>query len=282
MYSLFPLYTEDTLVYLPELVGKWQAGRFADEYIIIQASNENEVASEQEKPTDSIVGEKWVARFVGEPSIKVGEKVVTNRDSIWMYYDRIYSKIDQGNHNTIRSLMDSSAKMRELLLLLADEEEALSTILNSAEIGLDKLISDKKPKFKGTVSVGGSKSYRMIYQEGDERTEYTAHLVRIGKDYFLDILPDAEQSDYAFGAIMLPTHTFLRIDLDKDNLNIQRFDLERMAELFERNQVRLRHENVDGTMVITAKPKELQSFIKRYALKKGVFEEKEVFKRIGQ
>ena len=34
VYSLFPIYTEDTLVFLPELVGKWQSEPNNDEDFI--------------------------------------------------------------------------------------------------------------------------------------------------------------------------------------------------------------------------------------------------------
>ncbi len=39
VYSLFPIYTEDTLVFLPELVGKWQTE--ANDYVIFEPMTDN-------------------------------------------------------------------------------------------------------------------------------------------------------------------------------------------------------------------------------------------------
>jgi len=281
VYSLFPLYTEDTLVYLPELVGKWQTGNYPEEYLIIEKFNDEiTVTSPTKEPTDSIVGDGWVARFNGEPSIIVGDKTITDRDSIAMYYDRIYGKLDEGNHEMTKALMDTSAKMRELMFLLGDEEELMSTMYGTVEQGIGELVEEKRPRFKGTISVGSSMTYRMTAFEGEEKTEYNLHVVKIGKDYFLDLLPDSEQSDYGFGAIMLPTHTFLKLELKEGQLNLQRFNKERMSDLFDRNMIRLRHELVDGITVITAKPKELQNFIKKYASNEEAFDKVEVYKRV--
>ena len=57
------------------------------------------------------------------------------------------------------------------------------------------------------------------------------------------------------------------------------FDLEKLNDLFESNLIRLRHENVDGTILITAQPKELQKFFDTYADDESVFDTRETYSR---
>ena len=108
------------------------------------------------------------------------------------------------------------------------------------------------------------------------------HLAQIGDDIFMDLYAtDDSFSDSAFGSnVWFPVHTFMKLELDNDQLTITQFDLEKMNKLFDSNLIRMKHENIDGTVLITAKPEEIQKFLKKYSRDESVFDEVETYSRI--
>ncbi|MCR9081468.1 MAG: hypothetical protein NXH89_03550, partial [Cyclobacteriaceae bacterium] len=71
-----------------------------------------------------------------------------------------------------------------------------------------------------------------------------------------------------------------KLRLTGQKLVLTPFDLEKLNRLFESNLIRLRHENVDGTVLITAQPKEIQKFLERYSEDETVFEDADIYERI--
>ncbi|WP_057938241.1 hypothetical protein [Algoriphagus resistens] len=131
-----------------------------------------------------------------------------------------------------------------------------------------------------------AKNYHVVIMEGSERQDFVGHIAEIGKDFFLDLYPNDRDSypseDYYLKNLysnMLPVHTFIKLKYANDQLELTAFDLEKLNKLFESNLIRLRHENVDGTILITAQPKEIQKFIDRYSDDESVFEDTEIYKR---
>ena len=120
------------------------------------------------------------------------------------------------------------------------------------------------------------KSYRIEITEGAEKEVYVGHIAQIGKDYFLDLYP---MEDYRSN--LMPVHTFIKLKFTNNQLDLTAFNLEKLNKLFESNLIRLRHENVDGTVLITAQPDEIQKFIDQYSDDETVFEETEHYKRIS-
>jgi hypothetical protein len=74
----------------------------------------------------------------------------------------------------------------------------------------------------------------------------------------------------------------MKLGLEGNQMNITPFDLEKLNELFKSNLIRLRHEYVDGNVLITAQPEEIQAFIKRYSNDESVFEDTDTFTRFIQ
>jgi len=72
----------------------------------------------------------------------------------------------------------------------------------------------------------------------------------------------------------------MKMDMKDGKLNLTMFDLEKLNKLFDSNLIRLRHENVDGTVLITAQPKEIQKFLEKYADDESVFESIETYARV--
>jgi len=84
-----------------------------------------------------------------------------------------------------------------------------------------------------------------------------------------------------YSSNFMPVHTFIKLKFTNNQLDLTAFNLEKLNKLFESNLIRLRHENVDGTVLITAQPDEIQKFIDQYSDDETVFEETEHYKRIS-
>jgi hypothetical protein len=130
-----------------------------------------------------------------------------------------------------------------------------------------------------TVDPDKEKSYLVeIFEYGDKQV-FVGHIAEIGKDFFLDLYPNEQDFDETLASNMMPVHTFIKLKFSNDQLDLTSFDLEKLNKLFESNLVRLRHENVDGTILITAQPKEIQKFLDRYSDDETVFDDTETYKR---
>jgi len=123
------------------------------------------------------------------------------------------------------------------------------------------------------------KNYRVVIMEDGDKKDYVGHIAEIGKDFFLDLYPNVQDYDATLYSNLMPVHTFIKLKFIDDQLDLTSFDLEKLKNLFESNLIRLRHEYVDGSILITAQPKEIQKFLDRYSDDESVFEDKEIYKR---
>lgn len=284
VYSLFPIYTEDTLVYIPELIGKWQSGEDEDDYIQFESMTKKEPFSHdgeairngqmitaESEYTDSLAGDGWSIKFNGPLTMEVNGEIITDRDSVWNYYNNAFKEVFNKKLREFSNdeRADKSSGKKEKGKSLAELGEKMSDALN-------------KVKYDGTAYVARDNSYKMIVMDDGNRLVYQVHVVSIGEDFFLDLYSLPEFSDVAFGENLFPVHTFMKMDLTDGKLNLTMFDLEKLNKLFESNLVRLRHENVDGTILITAQPEEIQKFLDKYSNDESVFESVESYARVDQ
>ncbi|MDE0560201.1 hypothetical protein OU792_09415 [Algoriphagus sp. NF] len=278
VYSLFPIYTEDTLVFIPELVGRWQLPeedgdyieftRMSEEEDLVVSSADSSTDQSQEEYTDSVTVGDMTIRYNAADGMKVNGKMTYNRDSIRMFYEEIAKK-------SIAKTDSPSSDVGIALDAMGKTFEALGNTVEAVS-----KVSKRSASIKGTAYSNFEESYRVSVMDNGKLIEYIGHIAKIGKDYFLDIFPLAEYSDDGFGSNVLPVHTFLKLRLTGQKLVLTPFDLEKLNRLFESNLIRLRHENVDGTVLITAQPKEIQKFLERYSEDETVFEDADIYERI--
>jgi len=135
----------------------------------------------------------------------------------------------------------------------------------------------------GEVKENSSKTYRMtVKDQGKDDVKYIVHLVEIGNELFMDLYPIITYRGTKFGEDnVLPVHSFMKIDLKPKTMDIVFFDLDKLNKLFESNLIRLRHENVDGTILITAQPKELQKFLEKYSKDESVYDYTETYSKVA-
>ena len=93
--------------------------------------------------------------------------------------------------------------------------------------------------------------------------------------------PAEEYDDEYMSHNLFPVHTFLKLQLDDNNLSLTQFDLDKLKDLFDSNRIRLRHEKVNGAIMITAQPEEIQKFLISYSKDETVFEKPDNYVRVG-
>ena len=292
VYSLFPIYTNETLVFLPELIGKWQTNSSGD-YIEFEAANNDkkdvkatmsDVAFTMNDDTDGnpetynyeITGDGWVARGDEPITVEVNGELIDDPVKVKAYYDSIFGGMESDTQKAL------GAMVNELDSAVNSEGNELGDMMRDLSKGLGKLgkaLKEVDAKINGTSYVTKKESYFMTVMEDGLAKTYLAHVVEIGEDYFLDIYPMPELQDNILSDNLFPVHTFMKMNLENGQLKLTPFDLEKLNELFESNLVRLRHEYVEGNVVITAQPEEIQKFLDRYSNDETVFEEAEVYSK---
>lgn len=268
VYSLFPIYSEDTIVYMPELEGKWILGDDPDSYITFNGGLEIEsdfwledkIEIKSEEPTDPKVTTSFSIDFSDDEYIIENGDTIRDRERIKEYYSDQIEEMQEG----------FAKKMGEAMKKFGKAMNGLSTHRVSSEMAFG--FERKKEQ------------YHMSIVNGSNRQRYVATLTRIGEDMFLDLYAaEGELSDRNYGSrVWFPVHTFMKIEVSDNELRLIQFDHEKMNKLFESNLVRLRHENVEGSVLLTAQTREMREFLDKYSDDESVFEEVEVYSKSVQ
>jgi hypothetical protein len=117
------------------------------------------------------------------------------------------------------------------------------------------------------------------------------YLVKLKNKLYLDVsadefpcdVKDANKVDWPLNAFFLvPAHTFLKIELDKDELNLMITDDESMKKLLKDEPNSVGFEELKDSIVLTSKTKNLQEFVIKYADDKRLFSGKTPLKRKEQ
>lgn len=117
-----------------------------------------------------------------------------------------------------------------------------------------------------------NKSYFVTRRDslGEVYAQYYVFPVKIGHNYFLDYysaeLSTQRNVNSEYKKHYIKVHNNYRILLkDKNHFEIRLFDKGYIEKLITKNQINMRHEVVDGKIVITATTGELQQFIIKYS-----------------
>jgi hypothetical protein len=132
-------------------------------------------------------------------------------------------------------------------------------------------VEDDKGEFLYWEFSKAKKGYQLLRHNKVDSFVYHAVLVKLGDHHFMDFyreVPDDCQDDIAN---FLPTHNFLKVQLDDDTFKLEYFDNDYLKRLFRERKIRIKHEKVNGDIVLTAESKELQQFMIKYAEDKRAF-----------
>ncbi len=110
------------------------------------------------------------------------------------------------------------------------------------------------------------KAYKLTVTEAKTKTgEFTAHLFKLGKETFLDIVPskctyDPDQADLVSFA-MFPGHLLLRVSQIEPELKVAAFDFDWLTGYLEDHPKAIAHHKEADAIILTAETADLQHFV---------------------
>lgn len=129
--------------------------------------------------------------------------------------------------------------------------------------------------------IGVKKRYRLVQvDEEGKKGEFIVHLLKVDDHLFLDLFPanEDESDDFepfnASGFYTMhfaPVHTFMYVDQIEPKLRVTMLDFRWLEKLIKAQPDALRHETVEGSILITARAKELQAFLIAHLDTEGAF-----------
>ena len=120
-------------------------------------------------------------------------------------------------------------------------------------------------------------SYLLTYTENGETRKMQANLARLDDNLFLDIFPDdLNLKNKFFENQYVPVHTYAKIKINNDRIELYFFNTDLLNKLLEQNTIRIKHESLEYYKLITASTDELQKFVKKYADREDLFEKPEL------
>jgi len=157
------------------------------------------------------------------------------------------------------------------LLLIAGCVRSLHELYTDKDLVFDeKLLGSWAKDGEGSdtwvFQKAGENAYFLTETEKGVPARFEAHLVRLGRYYFLDISPselDTKNDFYKFHYI--PCHTFSRIWLEKDSFRLGIFDNDWLRDMIDQKKIDIRHEREEKTILLTAPTADLQKLLVRYA-----------------
>lgn len=114
-------------------------------------------------------------------------------------------------------------------------------------------------------------AYLVTYTKNSKEAQFIAMPFKLEGQLFMDFTPFLYENESNNGLVekhLLETHSLAKVDILSDNtINIKWLDESRLEELFKENKIKIEHQRMgilnDG-FVLTAKPEELQQFLKKY------------------
>ena len=122
-----------------------------------------------------------------------------------------------------------------------------------------------------------STSYVLMVKDKDgKESKFSVHIVKLGGHYFIDFyledFYDNQNLDLASFHIV-PVHTFAKVVINKNQLQINWFDQNWLEKLIKENKIRIRHEYNGDYILLTASPKDLQKFVSKYVDSEEAFKD---------
>jgi hypothetical protein len=165
-----------------------------------------------------------------------------------------------------------------------EEKEAMTwTFARSGEKSYDVVIQEKEFALSdlGPLMDQLVKSITRAYNQGvpagppdtrerkpepGEPAAFEAHLVRLGKSAFMDIVPkDAPMVKNSFYLMqMVPVHTLWRISIKKNEVRLAMLDDDWFEKMIEQKKVTIGYADSEGRYILTASTEELQQFVVHY------------------
>ena len=109
-----------------------------------------------------------------------------------------------------------------------------------------------------------------------KESKFKVHVIKLAEEYFLDFYIDdyGDDDNITLSELhLVPVHTFAKLTVSDDKLEIRWFDPEWLEDLIKENKIRIHHEDNGDFILLTANPKELQKFVSKYVDSEDAFED---------
>lgn len=112
--------------------------------------------------------------------------------------------------------------------------------------------------------------YLITYTKNEKESVFMAMPFKIDDQVFIDFIPFEYEGAYSNNLVdqhLLKTHSVAKLDIiEKNQVKVNWLDEERLKELFNNNQIQLKHEviGLDESFILTASSEELYRFLKKY------------------
>jgi hypothetical protein len=107
------------------------------------------------------------------------------------------------------------------------------------------------------------RGYDLLYTDSEDKEgRFEVYLTRADGVTFLDLYPREPdlQSACLYRCLLVPVHTFLKADLEGDQLTLAVADIDWLEEHLEAHPDALAHERMGEGFLLTAQPEALRSF----------------------
>jgi hypothetical protein len=109
------------------------------------------------------------------------------------------------------------------------------------------------------------KTYKLIALEDEKRAEFAVHLIKLGKNYYLDFFPVKYNIPHVMLDMQLmPAHIFGKIEFVNNNIVMNWFDGDFLTNMIDSNKIKISHKMLDDNILLTANTEELQKFVRKY------------------
>ena len=130
----------------------------------------------------------------------------------------------------------------------------------------------KFEKFEPSNSIFPSKAdrsrddfYKLTVMD-EKPAVFHVHLLRLEQHLYLDFyIKDYEVNNDMADLHLFPVHTFARIKIDNNQVQMEQFNIEFIENLIKEKKVKIKHEVSYGNLILTAGTDELQKFVTKYA-----------------
>jgi hypothetical protein len=126
-------------------------------------------------------------------------------------------------------------------------------------------------------------SYKLAVTDEKGKGQFIAYLVKIDNMLFLDLFPEEPKLEHTsdfYKIHLVGVHTFIKVEQIEPVLKVRLMNPEKIEKMLEDDPNLLKHEKVKDRIILTASPKELQKFMKKYANVYDVFGDPGDLKRV--
>ncbi len=158
----------------------------------------------------------------------------------------------------------------------SDSLTADSQVWEITDYKSNPITDPKTEKEKAELELREKYLYNLkIYTKSDSNKSsvFDLHLMEVDGQLYFDFYPeDWEGTDDILEIHLMPSHSLAKISIS-DSITINWLDKEWFEDMLNENRIRIHHERNKDYTLLTAKPEELQKFIKKYGKDKAAWED---------